>query len=154
MFVEVLLLAQGFGVLKLGNLSLDGSKIHADASKSHAVSYQRLLELEVRLKREVEELFDLAEVAEQAELPEGFAIDEEIKFRQVRLERLAEAKAGLEARAQERYQAELAAYQEKLHERARLKGGVANREGVRHSHPRRGRARRISIISPLPSRGS
>jgi hypothetical protein len=73
LFVEVLLLAQAFGVLKLGNRSLDGSKIHADASKSHAVSSQRLLELEVRLQREVEELFDLAEVAEQAELPAGLA---------------------------------------------------------------------------------
>jgi transposase len=117
LFVEVLLLAQEFGVLKLGNLSLEGSKVHADASKSKAVSYKRLLELEVAIKREVEELFHLAEVAEQAELPEGLRVDDEIKFRQVRLERLAQAKAALEARAEDRYQAELAAYQEKLRER-------------------------------------
>jgi hypothetical protein len=119
----VLLLAQEFGVLKLGNLSLDGSKVHADASKSKAVSYKRLLELEVRIKGEVEELFHLAEVAEQAELPEGFRVDDEIKFRQVRLERLAQAKAALEARAEERYQAELAAYQGKLRERKAEEGG-------------------------------
>src|SRR5467141_562174 len=48
LFVQILLLAQTAGVLKLGNISLDGSKIHADASKSHAVSYQRLIELEVQ----------------------------------------------------------------------------------------------------------
>jgi hypothetical protein len=47
---------------------------------------------------DVEELFHLAEVAEQAELPEGFRVDDEIKFRPVQLERLAQAKAALEAR--------------------------------------------------------
>ncbi len=41
--MKILLIAQEAGVLQLGNLSLDGSKIHADASKSHAVSYGRLL---------------------------------------------------------------------------------------------------------------
>lgn len=45
LFVQILLLAQAVGVLKLGNISLDGSKIHADASKSHAVSYKRLIAL-------------------------------------------------------------------------------------------------------------
>ena len=54
LFVQILLVAQAAGVLKLGNLSLDGSKIHADASKSHAVSYGRLVELEAELKQEVQ----------------------------------------------------------------------------------------------------
>jgi transposase len=135
LFVEVLLLAQEFGVLKLGNLSLDGSKVHADASKSKAVSYKRLLELEVRIKGEVEELFHLAEVAEQAELPEGFRVDDEIKFRQVRLERLAQAKAALEARAEDRYQAELAAYQEKLRERERKAEESGRKPGGRPPQP-------------------
>jgi hypothetical protein len=44
-------------VLKLGTISLDGTKVHADASKHKAVSYQRLLELETQLRSEVEELF-------------------------------------------------------------------------------------------------
>ncbi len=52
LFVQILLLAQAAHVLKLGNISLDGSKIHADASKSHAVSYKHLLELEVQLRQE------------------------------------------------------------------------------------------------------
>ncbi|MEO6723921.1 MAG: IS1182 family transposase [Blastocatellia bacterium] len=135
LFVEVLLLAQEFGVLKLGNLSLDGSKVHADASKSKAVSYKRLLEMEVTIKREVEELFRLAEVAEQAELPEGVSVEEEIKFRQGRLERLAKAKAALEERAQERYQAELAAYQEKLRERERKAQDSGRKPGGRPPQP-------------------
>jgi hypothetical protein len=116
--VQVLLLAQAAGVLKLGHLSLDGSKIHADASKSQAVSYKRLLELEALLRQEVEELFKLAQQAEAAELPEGFQIKDEISFRQARLERLEEARKALEARAEQRYQEELAEYQAKLKERA------------------------------------
>src|SRR5258706_6417326 len=55
LFVQVLLLAQVAGVLKLGNISLDGTKIHADASKSKAVSYKYLLALETYLHTEVEE---------------------------------------------------------------------------------------------------
>src|SRR5207253_8809979 len=55
LFVQVLLLAQVSGVLKLGSISLDGTKIHADASKSKAVSYKHLLALEIHLRAEVEE---------------------------------------------------------------------------------------------------
>ena len=66
LFVQMLLLAQAAGYLKLGNISLDGSKIHANASKSHAVSYKRLVELEVQLRPEVDELFRLAEQVDQA----------------------------------------------------------------------------------------
>ena len=117
LFVQVLLLAQESGVLKLGNISLDGSKIHADASKSKAVSYKRLLELEVVRRREVEELFKLAEQVEAAGLPEGFKIEDEISFRQARLERLAQARKVLEARASDRYQQEMAEYQAKVKER-------------------------------------
>jgi transposase len=57
LFVQVLLLAQEAGVLKLGTISLDGTKIHADASRHNAVSYKRLLELETQLRAEIEELF-------------------------------------------------------------------------------------------------
>ncbi len=117
LFVQVLLLAQALGLLKLGNISLDGSKIHADASKSHAVSYKRLLALETPLRRAVDELFALAEQADQHELPDGLIIADEIALRQDRLSRLAEAKAVLETRAQERYQAEQAGYETKVRER-------------------------------------
>src|SRR4030066_1405319 len=63
LFVQILLLAQLSGVLKVGNLSLDGSKIHADASKSKAVSYGRLRELETTLGEEAARLFELGERA-------------------------------------------------------------------------------------------
>lgn len=119
LFVQILLLAQESGELKMGNISLDGSKIHADASKSKAVSYKRMEELKAQLNQEVEALFVLAGQVEcgEAELPAGLDLQDEIALRQARLAKLAEAKAVLEARAEERYQAEEAEYQAKLRER-------------------------------------
>ncbi len=118
LFVQVLLLAQLAGVLKLGNISLDGTKIHADASKSKAVSYQHLLALEAHLRAEVEELFALSERADQADLPDGVVLSDEIAIRHARLARLAEAKAVLEARAKDRTALEQAEYDAKVQERA------------------------------------
>jgi transposase len=134
LFVQILLLAKLAGVLKLGNLSLDGSKLHADASKSHAVSYKRLVELEAHLRTEVQELLTLGEQADQGEavLPGGWVVEDEITLRQKRLENLAQAKAVLEARAHERYQAEQAEYEAK--QRAR------EEKARKHHRKPRGRA--------------
>jgi transposase len=117
LFVQVLVIACELGYLKLGNISLDGSKIHADASKSKAVSYGRLLQLEAHLRAEVEELIALGEQADQVEWPDGLDLEVEVAFRQARLANLAQAKAVLEARAQERYEAEQAEYEAKLRAR-------------------------------------
>ena len=117
LFVQVLLLAQAAGYLKLGNISMDGSKVQANASKSQAVSYKRLLELEVHLRAEVDQLFLLAEQADRHELPEGLNVADEIALRQERLARLAEAKQVLQARAQERQAAEQVEYEAKVRER-------------------------------------
>lgn len=136
LFVHILLLAQMSGVLKLGNISLDGSKIHADASKSKAVSYKRLLEIEVQLRTEVGELFALGERVDQGEmqLPAGLDIANEIAFRQERLAKLAQAKAVLEERARERYVAEQAEYEAKL--RAREERARKQQRKPRGRHPK------------------
>jgi transposase len=118
LFVQVLLMAQAMGYLQLGNVSLDGSKIHADASKSKAVSYKRLLAIEAYLKAEVAELFAMAEAADRKQWPEEMNLPDEIERRQQQLERLAEAKKVLEARAQARYEAEQAEYEAKIRRRA------------------------------------
>src|SRR2546428_2092016 len=118
LFVQVLLLAQIAGVLKLGNISLDGTKIHADAAKSKAISYKHLLALQAHLRAEVEELFVLSEHMDQGDLPDGLVVSDEIALRQARLARLAEAKAVLEARANERTALEQAEYDAKMQERA------------------------------------
>jgi len=117
LFAQVLVVAHELGVLKLGNISIDGSKVHADASKSHAVSYGRLLQLERRLRAEVEELLALGEKVDQGGLPEGLDVTFEISLRQKRLLNLDQAKAVLEARAQERDEAEQAEYETKVRER-------------------------------------
>ena len=123
LFAQVLVVAHELGLLRLGNISLDGSKIHADASKSHAVSYGRLLQLERRLRVEVEELMVLGEKADQGDLPEGLDAEFEIALRQERLLNLAQAKAVLESRAQERYEAENAEYEAKMREEKAQKTG-------------------------------
>src|SRR5947207_1413169 len=81
LFHQVLRLAQAMGLLELGNISLDGSKFHADASKSKALSYKRLIEIELFLQAEVEELFALAEVADNSVTPEGMNLPQEIASR-------------------------------------------------------------------------
>jgi hypothetical protein len=105
------------GVLKLGNISIDGTKLHADASKSKAVSYKRLLEVETHLRAEVDALFALAAQADQGSVPDGMVIASEITLRETRLARLAEAKAVLQARAQERQAIEQAEYEAKVRDR-------------------------------------
>lgn len=117
LFVQVLLLAQAMGHLQLGNISLDGSKFHADASKSKAVSYRRLLAIEHFLQAQVTELLALAAQADKQQLPEGMDIAAEVARREERLAQLAQAKEVLELRAQARHEAEKAAYEEKLRQR-------------------------------------
>jgi transposase len=129
LFVQILLLAQEAGVLKLGTISLDGTKVHADASKRKAVSYQRLLELEARLRSEVEELFALSEQSEQPEVLDGLVVREEIGRREDRLARLAEAKAILDTRAEERAAAEQAEYEAKLAQREERERVTGRRPG-------------------------
>jgi transposase len=135
LFVQVLLLAQEAGVLTLGTISLDGTKVHADASKRKAVSYKRLLELEVQLRSEVEELFTLSEQIDQREIPDGLVVREEIARREDRLARLVEAKAVLEARAKERTATEQAEYEATLAQRKERERMTGRRPGGRSPTP-------------------
>ena len=117
LFVQVLVLAHVLGYVKLGNISIDGSKIHADASKSKAVSYRRILSMEKRLQQEIEELFTLAEKAdsEQARAKgTRFDIDSEVGRRRTKLTNLAQAKAVIEAMARQRHAEEQADYAHKM----------------------------------------
>jgi len=135
LFVEVLVLAQAVGLLQLGDISLDGTKIHADASKSKAVSYKRATELIAQLEAEVAELFALAEQADQVPLPEGLDVPAEIARRDERLARLKEAKAVLEARSTEREAREHATYAEKMREREEKTQRTGRRPGGRPPTP-------------------
>jgi transposase len=135
LFVQILLLAQAAGVFQLGSISLDGTKLHADAAKSKAVSHQRLLELEQHLQAEVDELFALSEQADAQALPAEMEVDAEIALRRTRLARLEEAKAVLEARAAARFAAEQAEYEAKRAERAEKEARTGRKPGGRPPTP-------------------
>lgn len=118
LFVKVLLLAREMGLLKLGTVGLDGTKIHANASKHSALSYDYACKIEAQLQAEVAELLAKAEAADQADVPDGMSIPDELARREARLKKIAEAKAKIEARAKERYERELAEHEARLAARA------------------------------------
>ncbi|MFB3111707.1 MAG: IS1182 family transposase [Gemmatimonadales bacterium] len=116
LFVQILVLAKTMGFLKLGKISLDGSKIQANASKHNALSWGHATQLEEQLKVEVARLMGMAATAD-VETPEGMDIPAELARREDRLKAIAEAKAKLEARAEERHAVEQAEYEAKLAKR-------------------------------------
>lgn len=129
LFVQVLELAQEMKLLKLGTVCLDGTKVHANASRHSALSHGHIEKLEVQLKAEVEELFALAEQADQADIPDGVSLPEELKRREDRLAAMAAAKVKIAARAEERYQREKAEYDEKMTRRAAKEKDSGKRPG-------------------------
>lgn len=119
LFAQILLIAHQMKVLKLGSVSLDGSKVKANASKHKALSYGHASQLEAQIKAEVAELLKKAEAADRADIPDGMNIPEELERREKRLAAIAAAKAEIEKRAAERYAREQAAYEKKVAERAK-----------------------------------
>lgn len=118
LFTQILLIAHQMEILKIGSVSLDGSKVKANASKHKALSYEHACKLEAQIKAEVAELLKKAEAADNADLPDGMSIPDELKLREDRLSRIASAKAEIERRATERHAREQAAYEKKVAERA------------------------------------
>jgi transposase len=118
LFVQVLEMAKEMKLLKLGTVCLDGTKIHANASRHSALSHGHIEKLEVQLKAEVQELLALAESADQADIPDGVSLPEEIKRREDRLKVMEAAKAKIAARAAERHAREKAEYDEKMARRS------------------------------------
>ncbi len=119
LFVQILMIARQMNMLKLGSVSLDGSKVKANASKHKALSYEHACKLEVQLKSEVADLLKKAESADKADIPDGMNVPEELQRREQRLSGIAAAKAEIERRAAERHTREQAAYEEKVAARAK-----------------------------------
>ena len=82
LFVQVLGVAREMGVLKLGTVALDGTKIHANASRHSALSYEHAGKIEAQLKAEVADLLAKAEAADRADVPDGMSIPEELARRE------------------------------------------------------------------------
>src|SRR5712664_543232 len=114
LFVQVLGVAREMGVLKLGTVALDGTKIHANASRHSALSYEHAGKIEAQLKAEVADLMAKAEAADAAEVVDGMSIPDELARRADRLAKLAAARAKIEARAKERFEREAAEHRAKL----------------------------------------
>ena len=87
LFVQVLLLAREMGVLKMGTIGLDGTKIHANASRHSALSHEYAGKIEAQLQAEVADLLAKAEAADAADLPDGLSIPDELARREERCAR-------------------------------------------------------------------
>src|SRR4051812_11329141 len=143
MFVQVLEVAREMGLLRMGTVALDGTKIHANASRHSALSYEHAGRIEAQLKAEVADLLAKGEAADRSDLPDGLSIPEELARREERLAKLAEARATIEARARERFERERAEHEAKLAAR----GAKAEASGRKP----RGKPPRPPTEGPLPT---
>jgi len=112
LFVQVLLLCREAGLVKLGHVALDSTKVKANASKHKAMSYGRMCEAERELERQVRELLEEARQVDRQEDSRygkgkrGDELPEELRFRQGRLKKIRQAKEALEGQAREQALAE------------------------------------------------
>jgi len=143
LFVHVLGVAREIGVLKLGTVALDGTKIHANASRHSALSYEHANKIEAQLKAEVADLLGRAEAADQADIPDGMQVPEELARREKRLAEIVRAKAVIEARAKERHVREQAEHDAKMAEREAKAAATGKKPG--------GRAPKPPVEGPLPT---
>ncbi len=134
-FVEILGIAHQMKVLKLGKVSIDGTKVEANASKHKSLSYGHACKLEKQLEAEVVELLQKAESADNADIPDGMDIPAELSIRQERIKAIKEAKAEIERRAAERYAEEQKAYETKIAERARKEQETGKKAGGKTPQP-------------------
>ena len=121
-FIQVLGYAQVMGMLKLGTVSLDGTKVHANALRHKAMSYGYAKKRQAQLKAEVTALLKRAEAANARDLPEGLSIPEELARREQRLTAIAAAKQKIEARVKAEAEAAHAAKLAAREQRAKKTG--------------------------------
>jgi transposase len=137
-FMQVLQIARANQLTRFGTVSLDGTKISANASRHSALSYGHASRIEAQLQAEIDEMLELAERADQTDLPDGLDLPAEIRRREARIEKIAEAKAEIEARARARHEKEQAAYEEKLRRRAETTRKTGQKPRGREPEPPRG----------------
>jgi len=115
--LQVLMIAKELGFLKVGTISLDGTKIKANASKHHALSHGHIGKVQAHLRREIKRLMRLAEQSDTEKIDDGLDVPVEIAKREALLEKLRIAKAAIEAREAARHASIRAKHAEKLAER-------------------------------------
>jgi transposase len=117
LFIEVLLIAKDMKMVQVGKVSLDGTKLKANASKSKALSYAYIERLEEQLRQEVQTLLQRAEEVDELEGDEEMDIPEELERREDRLEAIKDAKRKIEQRAKERLATEKEKHEQKMQQR-------------------------------------
>lgn len=139
LFEQILATACEMKLLKIGTVSVDGSKVKANASKHKALSWAGAQRLEKQFAEEARRLLELAEEADAREEAEELDIPAELAHREDRKKRIREAMAEMKARAQERYAKEIAEHNAKLAEReARIKEKGRHRAGREPKAPEAG----------------
>ena len=135
-FLQILVIAAEMGIRKVGSISLDGTKIKANASRHKALSWGYANKLEEQLKVEIKDLLRQAEIANQADNEDkGINIPEEITRRENRLKAIDEAKKKIAARAQERYVREKEEYDQKMKKREAIKNSGQSPKGNPPTEP-------------------
>lgn len=134
-FVQVLQVAQENQFSSFGTVSLDGTKVHANASRHSALSYEHAVKLEAQLKAEVQELFALAEAADQTAIPDGMSVPAEIARREDQLKAITEARTQIEARARERYAREKAEFDARMAARQAREAETGRKPGGKTPTP-------------------
>jgi transposase len=135
LFVQALRMCEKAGLVKLGHVAIDGTKIKANASKHKAMSYERMNETEQRLRREVEELLrraaeaDAAEDAQYGKGKRGDELPEELARRESRLAKIREAKAALEQEAKEEAERQRVEAEAKIAERREQEARTGKKVG-------------------------
>ncbi len=135
LFVQILEVAHGMEMVKLGRVSLDGTKVKANASRHSALSWGHANRLEEQLQAEVDELMRLAEEADAEDMPDGMSLPEELSRREDRLAAIAKAKAEIEARAAEKDVRAQAEYEEKLRRREERERQTGKKSRGRRPRP-------------------
>jgi transposase len=148
LFTQALLLCAKAGLVKLGHVAIDGTRIKANASKHKAMSYKRMTETEARLEKEIKELLGQAEATDAAEDAQygrtrrGDELPEELSRRESRLQKIREAKAALEDEAREKAEHQRAETEKKLAEREEQeKRSGKKKRGRKPASPDPGKAR-------------
>ena len=126
-FVHVLELAQELKLLRVGQVSVDGTTLKANASKNRNVRYDRAGELVEQLTAEVGELMEQAERTDRGESDEGQSLPAELARREALKAKLEAARARIEERAKQKAQAEQAEYERKVRERTAREGSSKGR---------------------------
>lgn len=134
-FVQVLQVAHANRFSSFGTVSLDGTKIHANASRHSALSYEHAVKLEAQLKAEVRELFALAEAADQSAVPDGMSVPAEIARREDQIKAISSARAQIEARAKERYAREKAEFDTRMAARQAKEARTGRKPGGKPPAP-------------------